>query len=93
MSKAEELRVSIATVKFTAPKGWKPRTMTVRHAVIHKQKDSSKVLGKVEEYAAIIKKEYEDKYDGLEFTYAVKMERTPVDIITVIGDELKEKGE
>lgn len=88
MSKADELRVSIVTVKFIAPKGWKPRTMTVRHAVIHRQKDSNKVLGKVEE----LKKEYEAKYDGLEFTHTVKMERTSVDLITVIGDDLKKKG-
>lgn len=92
MSKADELRVSIVTVKFIAPKGWKPRTMTVRHAVIHRQKDSNKVLGKVEEQAEIIKKEYEAKYDGLEFTHTVKMERTSVDLITVIGDDLKKKG-
>ncbi len=91
MSKVDEFRISIATVKFTAPKGWKPRTMTVRHAVIHRQKDSPKVLGEVEKQAEIIKREYEDKYDGLVFTYAVKMERTPVDLITVIGDELKKK--
>jgi hypothetical protein len=91
MSKADEFMVSIVTVKFTAPKGWKPRTMTVRHAVIHRRKDSNKVLGKVEEQAEIIKKEYEAKYDGLQFTTAVKMERVPVDLITVIGDDLKKK--
>ena len=59
MAKKDELIVSIATVKFTTPKYWKPRTMTVRHAVIHRRKDSSKVIGKVEENAEIIKKEYE----------------------------------
>ncbi|MBO5602949.1 MAG: hypothetical protein J5965_07800 [Aeriscardovia sp.] len=92
MSKADEFMVSIVTVKFTAPKGWKPRTMTVRHAVIHRRKDSNEVLGKVEEQAEIIKKEYEAKYDGLELTHTVKMERTSVDLITVIGDDLKKKG-
>lgn len=89
MNKVNEVRVSMGTVKFTAPKGWKPRTMTVRHAVIHTQKDSSKVLGEIEKKAEIIKKEYEAKYQGLEFTYAVKIERTPVDIITVIGADFK----
>lgn len=92
MAKKDELIVSIATVKFTTPKYWKPRTMTVRHAVIHRRKDSSKVIGKVEEQAEIIKKGYEAKYQGLELTHAVKMEPYPVDIITVIGDDLKKNG-
>lgn len=92
MAKKDELMVSIVTVKFKAPNYWKPRTMTVRHAVIHRRKDSSKVIGKVEENAEIIKKEYESQYQGLVLTYSVKMEHTPVDIITVIDENLKKNG-
>lgn len=89
MSKADDLMVTIATIKYHAPEGWKPRTMTVRHAVIHKRKAAAEAMAKVNEFAEDVKKQVSDKNEGIELTYIIKKESVTVDQVSVIVEDLK----
>jgi len=55
MGRSNELRVTIATIKFQAPEGWRPRTTTVRHVLIHRAKDAAKVQEEIESKAESVK--------------------------------------
>lgn len=90
MSKADELRVMIGTIKFQAPLGWKPRTMTVRHAVIHRKKNTAKAQEVIKAKAEEVKLIIETKNEGVAITYTIKMEQVPIDFVSAIDDDIKE---
>lgn len=90
MSKADELRVTIGTIKFQAPLDWKPRTMTVRHAVIHRRKNAAKAQEIIKAKAEKVKLIIETKNEGIAITYTIKMEQVPIDFVSAIDDDIKE---
>lgn len=91
MSRSEELRVTIATIKFRAPEGWRPRTMTARYALIHRAKDAAKVQEEIESQAEGVKVGIEGRKRGLVLTYTIRKEQIPVDLVTVVGDDFEKK--
>lgn len=90
MSKADELRVMIGTIKFQTPLGWKPRTMTVRHAVIHRRKSAAKAQEIIKAKAEKVKLIIEANNEDVAITYTIKMEKVPIDFVSVIDDDIKE---
>lgn len=90
MSRADELRVTIGTIKFQIPLGWKPRTMTVQHAVIHRRKNATKAQEIINAKAEEVKLIIETKNEGIAITYTIKMEQVPIDFVSAIDDDIKE---
>lgn len=90
MGRSNELRVTIATIKFQAPLGRKPRTMTVRHAVLHRRKNAAKAQEIIKAKAEEVKLIIETENEGIAITYTIKMEQVPIDFVSAIDEDIKE---
>ena len=79
--------VAIATIKFKAPKGYRPSTLTYRKCFVCVKRDDAAVEREASITAEDWKRHLSETNHGVECSYSIKIETIGVTGVDIIGPD------
>lgn len=79
--------VAIATIKFNAPKGFRPSTLTYRKCIICIRRDDAAVKREAANTAEDWKRKLAEANHGLECSYSIKIEGISVAGVNILDPD------
>ena len=79
--------VAIVTIKFKAPKGYRPSTITYRKCYICVKRNDAAVEREASNTAEEWKRKLAEGNSGVELSYSIKIERINVVCVDIMGPD------
>lgn len=89
MKRNENFYVAIATIKFKAPKNYRPSTLTYRKCFVSVKRNDASVEKEASNTAEEWKRKLSEANHGVELSYSIKIETIGVSGIDIIDPDGK----